>query len=657
MTDVNIVVSAQTGGAVKGIESVTRATKQMGGQVQVAQAKVARLGSVTDQARIKTRKFAMGGLQQAGYQVGDYAVQVANGTSKMQAFGQQAPQLLQIFGPIGSVVGAAVAIFAAFAVVMQKTKDAAKELKPEIVDLSAAFDSLESVDFDTLTKAMSAPAKAAAEEYRGILAVMREVAEKQRNTAIQSLIKGIAPQAEIAATEARLKEVNRLIEQAKSQGMEEGDDGQFDRLLASQSKITSELDAQRNLNSIILGLQADTREQAALNLEDATNTLSASGLLSDELKVQLSSYADQVGILGVIASEVKGITSEEKSLADATDASAAAAENIRRAYGGYYSSRVAGSIMAAQAELSALDVQIDGHKAYAKGIFLSRKVAAQQNSQIAVNQMAAWKQYYDSRIMGEHLVAQAALAASQMPQVGRSRGVGGATHEELSLHDLRVQLAAEEARIRAKLNALTVTGGTSAVKAVKEQADAINTQLTPAAQRLNAVQNMVSGSIESGLMAMIDGTKSVKEAFKSMASEIIKELYRIFVVKQITGLISGFISDPAMFNGMGGVGSVGSVRPVGRPNNFAGGGYTGNGARAGGLDGKGGYMAMMHPQETVIDHTKGQAASGVTVIQNNTFGNGVNRAEIQSMLPKLVEASKAAVLDAKRRGGSYGSAF
>lgn len=35
---------------------------------------------------------------------------------------------------------------------------------------------------------------------------------------------------------------------------------------------------------------------------------------------------------------------------------------------------------------------------------------------------------------------------------------------------------------------------------------------------------------------------------------------------------------------------------------FEGGGYTGAGVRAGGLDGKGGFMAMLHPNETVIDH-------------------------------------------------------
>ena len=38
---------------------------------------------------------------------------------------------------------------------------------------------------------------------------------------------------------------------------------------------------------------------------------------------------------------------------------------------------------------------------------------------------------------------------------------------------------------------------------------------------------------------------------------------------------------------------------------YAGGGYTGNGARSGGLDGQGGFMAMLHPRETVIDHTRG----------------------------------------------------
>ncbi len=39
---------------------------------------------------------------------------------------------------------------------------------------------------------------------------------------------------------------------------------------------------------------------------------------------------------------------------------------------------------------------------------------------------------------------------------------------------------------------------------------------------------------------------------------------------------------------------------------FDGGGFTGYGSRSGGLDGKGGFYAILHPNETVTDHTKNQ---------------------------------------------------
>ncbi len=54
---------------------------------------------------------------------------------------------------------------------------------------------------------------------------------------------------------------------------------------------------------------------------------------------------------------------------------------------------------------------------------------------------------------------------------------------------------------------------------------------------------------------------------------------------------------------------VSSIMSIASPS-FDGGGYTGNGSRSGGIDGKGGFWAIMHPQETVIDHTKsGSSAS------------------------------------------------
>lgn len=58
---------------------------------------------------------------------------------------------------------------------------------------------------------------------------------------------------------------------------------------------------------------------------------------------------------------------------------------------------------------------------------------------------------------------------------------------------------------------------------------------------------------------------------------------------------------------------------------FEGGGFTGSGPRTGGVDGKGGFIATLHPNETVIDHTRGQSAAApqVNLRQINLFDSQV----------------------------------
>lgn len=88
---------------------------------------------------------------------------------------------------------------------------------------------------------------------------------------------------------------------------------------------------------------------------------------------------------------------------------------------------------------------------------------------------------------------------------------------------------------------------------------------------------------------------------------------------------------------------------------FDGGGFTGRGSRSGGVDGKGGFNAILHPNETVIDHTKG-GGQGVIVNQTINVTTGVQqtvRAEIQNLLPQISQAAKSAVLSERRKGGSY----
>ena len=146
-------------------------------------------------------------------------------------------------------------------------------------------------------------------------------------------------------------------------------------------------------------------------------------------------------------------------------------------------------------------------------------------------------------------------------------------------------------------------------------------------------------SLEDGLVGIITQTTSVKDAFRNMANAIIADLARMAIRKAITMPLAQ---------------SFGLA-------SFDGGGYTGSGSRSGGVDGKRGFPAILHPNETVVDHTKGQTMNGgapVNVTLNISTGVAQTvRTEIQSMLPMITNATKAAIVDAKQRGGSFARAM
>jgi molecular chaperone GrpE (heat shock protein) len=83
---------------------------------------------------------------------------------------------------------------------------------------------------------------------------------------------------------------------------------------------------------------------------------------------------------------------------------------------------------------------------------------------------------------------------------------------------------------------------------------------------------------------------------------------------------------------------------------FEGGGFTGNGARAGGMDGKGGFMAMLHPNESVVDHSKGQG-QGITIINNiDASGGGADvDMKIREAMIETSQHTIATIQDLMRR--------
>ena len=652
MSNLRIDVTANVQGAVTGLEQVRKSTQRTGAAINGATTNMRRMNGQITTSQKNFGRFARGGMQQAGYQIGDYAVQVANGTSKMQAFGQQAPQLLQVFGPIGAVVGAAVAIFAAFAVVMQKTKDAAKAAEVEVISLGTAFNKLERIDVIGLSNKLSAPAIAATAQYAVLIESMREVAEEQRNAALTSIVEEIAPAGAISKLETRFKEISRIRRAIYDQGGRAGD-ANYDKAFKSQQDILSDLSKERALRGIILSIQGSTRSQAAENLAAAMTTLKASGDLTEELKLQLVAYGDQIGVVGQLNSVITGAD----SAAVATKAQQASIQRLSDAYRTYASTRVSGAAMVAANEVAVAKITnarvFSSYKQYGGLRVAEAYIAAGEllkvEAQSAAEQLTfieklktAHSVYRWSRISGAAMVAdaegaQAAAANARMLAAYRQFGVSRIAAAWLA--STRIE------QIQNDIDLPDMSGP------LRDFSGVIDNEVSPAMLRLKSVQESVSSAIENGMMSMVDGTQSVKEAFKSMASAIIKDLYRMFVVKRITG----FISD--MIGGFGGSAPTSSLRPVARPAGLRAMGGQVTGGKSYMVGERGPEMVVPSRNGHVVPNNQVGGGGGVTVIQNNTFGNGVNRAEINAMLPKIVEASKAAVLDAKRRGGSFAGAF
>lgn len=119
----------------------------------------------------------------------------------------------------------------------------------------------------------------------------------------------------------------------------------------------------------------------------------------------------------------------------------------------------------------------------------------------------------------------------------------------------------------------------------------------------------------------IAGGKGLSDVLKGLESDILRIVTRKLVTEPLGNTISDFAKGIV---GGGGSGFSGIFSGIGEwfksAFSFDGGGYTGTGSRSGGLDGKGGFMAMLHPNETVLDHTRGQtgATYNITVpVQGN----------------------------------------
>lgn len=158
-------------------------------------------------------------------------------------------------------------------------------------------------------------------------------------------------------------------------------------------------------------------------------------------------------------------------------------------------------------------------------------------------------------------------------------------------------------------------------------------------------------TLENGILGLMTGTTSLKDAFRDMATSIVNDLLRMYIRYQIT---------KPLFDALFGAPS-GSVAPITVATDLqprAIGGSVSSGAP---------YMVGERGPEMFIPNKSGaivpndkMGGGGTNIVQNINISTGVSqtvRTEIMAMLPRITEATKAAVADSKRRGGTFAKAF
>jgi len=595
-------------------------------------------GSVTG-AQKSLRKFAMGGVQQAGYQIGDYAVQVANGTSATQAFGQQAGQFFQIFGPFGAVLGAAISVFSAFKMAADKAGASVDNVGKKIdlaknsIDAFRQSSELANISSGELTKQYGMMASQAKELFEVQNEINRLAAFRDVGTAVELATKsfgdfGDRSKSAIYGAAAAFAELNEKRESLQLLG-EKSPFFDITRTLPTQLMAVNEALNEHVMEPVVqlakeFGITTDQAALLADTVQDAQTARSLQERVAALIKTR-NIYKD----LALADGEISESEQERlNTLLQAQMSYIKIHSELRESAGAYVDilgseQGLAQAVQAAnqlfQNRLGTIDttandyVDILGSE---KG--LSEAIAA--NNKLYADRLAARQSEVEAARAGFMIEASVTVAETE-----------------------RAKAIKEMQEAYAK-----ITGGDKGSESIKKTAKIIKTELSPELMRIKDASEMVGQSFGDAMMSMVQGTMTAKDAFKTMARDIISELYRIFVVKQITGFITGGLQQAfaPKLAGTGGGGGKAIGGPVQANQSYV-------------VGERGPEMFVPSRSGSIVPNNK-LGGGGVVVNQTINVTTGVQqtvRAEIKQLMPQIADSAKAAVVDAKRRGGSYGRAF
>lgn len=495
-------------------------------------------GTVTAKGGKSMSRFNMI-MQQGGFQLQDFIVQLQGGTSIFTAFSQQGSQFAGIFGPTGAIVGAVIALGSAIGGLtfgLSSASGGAKGLKTDIEGLQEAVES-----YKSSVESASASTKDIAEKYG--------VASKE----LRLVLKDFAAIEKLNATKALNETAEALNDLVTSVGF--FDDvktrvGQATRFLFGYYNVlkTGEVEAgqlfSQNLKILDESRDAATRLQAALNLreillkntgglenmnEEQVNFLKSLGQVIQEMEILRGSTDSVSSSLGNAVNEALNL---RDALAAAGRASMSRKDQI--------------DSLSAQIAAAKSGASVAGAKAATEAVQDLRKSGATIDQIVAVSQKAR-----EEAAQIEAL--QATLSKLTRPEKKTNKKGGGSVSadpldkllSEISRRGELLSLFGQEKALLEEIfsveDALGKERGKYSdefIQGLAQQRIALKQleeEQKKALQQQQALTDSIAGSFGDAFSSVVDGTKTVEDAFRDMAKSIIKQLFEVLVVQRLVG--------------------------------------------------------------------------------------------------------------------------
>lgn len=146
-----------------------------------------------------------------------------------------------------------------------------------------------------------------------------------------------------------------------------------------------------------------------------------------------------------------------------------------------------------------------------------------------------------------------------------------------------------------------------------EDKDKIEKELTDIERMFQNAGKSIAETMRASFKSVIQGTESLGEALLNVLDQILNKIFEIATQPLVNGISNAVTG--GLQRALGGI--VGGAGTPATPNanalpSFHSGGSTGRGVHAGGIDGQGGFLAVLRGRERVVPEGT-QDSSGVTV--------------------------------------------